>query len=517
VLTDAAATTSGATVFRGGIWNVASRIIPQVYVLIVSVAAARFLGPDGLGRQSFIGFVQVSVTMLLSSGLAISLMRYVGEAIGRRGGDAVRGLIVWAWRLQAAGALAGGGAVAAIGIVGADPRGAWLLAGVACGIAIVHTVPSALLIGTQLWRQASIVGIVTGAGAAAATIAVLAVGGGITGMFAVQAVVSAVNLAWTTRIARGALATLGPAVAADLQLRRRVVRFALFETVDILVVLVVWRRSEFFFLDRFSTDAEIALYSISFSALMLLALVPDSIGTVITPALSTWLGAGITDRIRLAFGRTVRLVALLAMPITAATLALGPEALRLVFGEDYEGTGPVLVILVSLFPLYALSTIGSAVVLAFGKIRVPIAVGLVAAVVNIGLDITLIPRYDAVGAALANSGAQLVAGLPVIVYAVRLTGAIRWEAGRLLVGAFASACGGLAAWGVLVAIGGGAGVVLGLLAGCGAFGVCARVLRILPADDASWLDDRAGGWVGGSVGWMFRSCAQSAPGGMPAR
>src|SRR3989304_8559439 len=109
VLTDAAATTSGATVFRGGIWNVASRIIPQVYVLIVSVAAARFLGPDGLGRQSFIGFVQVSVTMLLSSGLAISLMRYVGEAIGRRGGDAVRGLIVWGWRLQAAGAAARGG------------------------------------------------------------------------------------------------------------------------------------------------------------------------------------------------------------------------------------------------------------------------------------------------------------------------------------------------------------------------------------------------------------------------
>jgi hypothetical protein len=44
----AAARTTGASVVRGGIWNLVARVLPQVYVLIISVAAARFLGADGM-------------------------------------------------------------------------------------------------------------------------------------------------------------------------------------------------------------------------------------------------------------------------------------------------------------------------------------------------------------------------------------------------------------------------------------------------------------------------------------
>src|SRR5687767_7194859 len=106
---DAAAQTTGATVMRGGAWTAASHVLPQLYAVAVSIAAARFLGPSDFGRQSFIAFVALSAHLVLTSGIALALMRSVAEALGRQRPDEARGLIAWAWRIQSLAALLGGG------------------------------------------------------------------------------------------------------------------------------------------------------------------------------------------------------------------------------------------------------------------------------------------------------------------------------------------------------------------------------------------------------------------------
>ena len=106
---DAAARTTGASLMRGGAWTAVSHVIPQIYTLAVSIAAARFLGPAEFGRQSFIAFVAIAVLMVLTSGLALALMRSVAEAGGAGRADEARGLVAWAWRVQAVAALLGGG------------------------------------------------------------------------------------------------------------------------------------------------------------------------------------------------------------------------------------------------------------------------------------------------------------------------------------------------------------------------------------------------------------------------
>src|SRR2546423_370863 len=107
---DAAAATTGATVLSGGAWKAAALLLPQLYALVQSIVAARFLGPAGMGVQSFIAFTELSVVNLLTVGLSNSLMRYTGELLGRRRGGEVRELMAWGWRVQAGGgAPAGGG------------------------------------------------------------------------------------------------------------------------------------------------------------------------------------------------------------------------------------------------------------------------------------------------------------------------------------------------------------------------------------------------------------------------
>ena len=74
---EAARATTGRSVVSGGLWYVASYGIPQGYTLIVSIVAARYLGPDGMGRQSFIAFVSITTTSVLASSMYVAVMRFI--------------------------------------------------------------------------------------------------------------------------------------------------------------------------------------------------------------------------------------------------------------------------------------------------------------------------------------------------------------------------------------------------------------------------------------------------------
>jgi O-antigen/teichoic acid export membrane protein len=512
----AAEATTGASVIRGGAWNFFSRLLPQLYLLVVSVVAARFLGPDGMGRQSFIAFAALSVTTLFSGGLSVALMRFVGESFGRERRDLAAGLIVWGARISAAAAVLGAGLMIALALAGETPRAAWIFAGIATGFAILHTVPSAALVGAQRWRDATIVGLVTGTVAVPAMIVVLASGGGVTGMFVVEAVVATANLTFTTLIAIRAYRRFAVRPAMDPEVRRQTTRFALWSTLGVVLTLIVFRRSEFFFLDRFSSDAEIAIYSISFAAIYATSLLPEGLAAALFPAFATLFGAGDTDRLRSGFGRATRLLTLGTLPVTAAMLALGPEALVLVYGDDYSGTGPVLRIMVVALPLLPLMNVSNALLVGMGLARPALVVGGVAAFLNVTLALVLIPPYDAVGAALANSGAQAAVAIGVLWYASRLVGKVPVDFHMVLRTLVAVVPGGLVAWLVAEALPPAAGVPLGLLAGTVVFAGVARVVGILRPDDAEWLRGHAHGAlldraVGAVTVFLSRSAPRSGP------
>lgn len=501
---DAAANTTGASILAGGVWKTASGVVPQFYVLAQSVAAARFLGPGGMGLQSFIAFAEFAVVTLVASGLSVALMRYIGETLGRGQPEALRALVRWAWRVLGAGALAGGGILLGAAAAGANPRAAWLLAAVAGTVGILHTVPSAVLIGAQRWRDASIVGLVTGTIATAATIAVLWLGGGIVGMFAVEAAIAVLNLLWTGAYARRALPAVATIPGSPVELRRDVLRYALVATATSVLTFIVWRRSELFFLKQYSTDDEIAFYSVAFASVTALTAIPLGLSTVITPAIATLFGAGAEARIRTAYARGLRLLLFLGLPLTAAALALGPTALRLVYGNSYRASGAVLLILLAPFPLIPVVQFARAFMTGLGRLRAGFFMNAFAAVVNVALDFALIPGRGAVGAAIANSAAQVIAGIPVLIYMARHLDGVQWRAQALARNVVAAGAAGLIAWGLVRLIGGAGGVLIGLAAGTLAFAALGRALRILPGDDAAWLEQAVGARAGGKVGRAVR-------------
>ncbi|MCA1842685.1 MAG: hypothetical protein LC792_05745, partial [Actinobacteria bacterium] len=127
-------------------------------------------------------------------------------------------------------------------------------------------------------------------------------------------------------------------------------------------------------------------------------------------------------------------------------------------------------------------------------------------------DFLLIPAHGAIGAAIANALAQATASLAILAFGIGLVGRLRWEAAALLRTAVASAAAGAVSWAVVSGLGDTAGVPLGLLAGALVFAALAALLRILPAEDGLWLQELAGGRLGGRLRPAFRLCTA-----LPAR
>jgi O-antigen/teichoic acid export membrane protein len=478
--------TAGAAVARSGLWNLASTAVPQLYVIAVSIAAARYLGASNFGRQSFIAFVALSLATLLTAGLPTTLTRYIGDAVGRGDRGTLAGLLRWSWRVEAVAAVLGSVALVCVALAGATPRAAWLFAAVSVAAQVLVRVPNSFLNGLHRWREPSIIALAVGFVAMCATIVVLALGGGISGMFAVEAIAGVTMLAAMAWIARR-FHPVGIRPRLNRKQLSPVIRYSLLASAGVVLTLIVYRRSEFLFLAHYSSDAQIALYSVGFAAVAALLLISQPLVGVALPAVATLWGAGSHDRIRSGYGRANRLLLLFTLPVTAAALALGPETLRLVYGPEFSSIGPVLLILLAPLPLYSVMSLSNVVLAGIGRLGFPLVAGAVAAGVNIGLDFVLIPSHGAIGAAIANSTAQLMAGLPVLVYTQRLIGltAIQfWPVARV---AMASAIAGLVAWLMLQWLGGATGVVAGLAAGAAAFAVLASLLRILVPEDASWL------------------------------
>jgi O-antigen/teichoic acid export membrane protein len=497
---DAAQATTGRSVLRGGAWNVGTQLLNQFYSIATSVVAARFLGVAGLGRLTYIAFVQTTVALILTAGLPQAVMRYVSEALGRGDSGEVRQLQRWAWRVASVGAVIGTASLAAIGFAGAAPRAAWILAGVGAGAAILHHIPSALLIGAQRWRSFTSISVVTGTAGMAAKIAVLYAGGRITSIFAVDAAGACINLAAAQYLARRTMNELPPSAQRSRALIRPVLRFAGVSSITILLTFVVWRRTELFFLQKYATDAQIALYSIPFSAVAALLLVPTALAIVASPAFATLFGASAMDRLQSGYGRAVRVTTVFTFPVTAVALALGPTLLKLVYGNQFAGTRDVLRILLVTFPLIPMMDISNALLLGLGRRWPQVIIGVVAAGANIAFDLLLIPRHGAVGAALANSCAQLVGAVPIIVYANWAVGWTKWHPSSLGRSAVAAAASGGAAVVVLSLFSEVPGVLLGFVAFCVSFGVLAWALGVLAPDDGRWLDETIGHALGGFVG-----------------
>jgi O-antigen/teichoic acid export membrane protein len=185
-------------------------------------------------------------------------------------------------------------------------------------------------------------------------------------------------------------------------------------------------------------------------------------------------------------------------------MVLGPTFIELLYGSGFDNSAPVLLILLVALPAVQLLSVSNALLIGLGRPWAVSIVGVFAAIANLTLDFVLIPRYAAIGAAIANTSAQVLGSLPVAFYASRLIGGVDWRPSSFVGVTVASLAGAAGAVAIVLGLPPAPALVVGALAFITLFGVVGHWVKLLPSQDANWLDATLGKRYSGRAARLIR-------------
>jgi O-antigen/teichoic acid export membrane protein len=132
--------------------------------------------------------------------------------------------------------------------------------------------------------------------------------------------------------------------------------------------------------------------------------------------------------VNVAFERSIKLALAALVPCGIAFAVLAEPLSRLFFGEDLEGASRPLMLLAPVVALMGLITLGSSLLVGRREPGVLVRLAASAVIVNIALNLALIPPLDDEGAALAMLVTAVVFAGLVLREAVRTIGGVHWIA-----------------------------------------------------------------------------------------
>lgn len=194
------------------------------------------------------------------------------------------------------------------------------------------------------------------------------------------------------------------------QLQKAKIReYLLLISLMIVADTIVWQRSEVFFLKIYSSMKDVAFYSIAFSlAYLPLKFITAPIGSVLMPYISTLYGKDDLENSKLTCYHTMRYIIIILLPIVAFCFMFSNHIVKLLYGVNYIKSADVLkILLVSAF-VGGVAVPTSALVQAFEMMKFAVSINISVGIVNIVLDILLIPSYSIIGAAFANAISQII-------------------------------------------------------------------------------------------------------------
>ncbi len=185
--------------------------------------------------------------------------------------------------------------------------------------------------------------------------------------------------------------------------------------VSIAIFATLYWRIDVFMLSKMGTVDDVGRYGAAWRILELALVVPQSFCLSLYPQLAA---AVRSDRAELArLGRlAMRVMAAGSLPLAAWVAVMGNDIMALLYGEAFRSTGPTLTILVWTLVPYGWVRYHAYVLVAAELQRIDLAMNVALTVINIALNLYLIPAYGPWGAGLATLISMLVYAIAQVAY-----------------------------------------------------------------------------------------------------
>lgn len=193
---------------------------------------------------------------------------------------------------------------------------------------------------------------------------------------------------------------------------------------------VINSQADIVLLGIFAPSEEVGYYRIAVKGATLVAFTLSAVNMVVAPYIARLHAEGRTEKLQEMLTLTARVIILTALPVAAGLAAAGEPILGFVFGDEYRaGYSPLVILTLAQLVNAAAGSVGVLLNMT-GHERDSAFGASVAAVLNVALNLALIPRYGMEGAAVATIATYITWQLILCRRAYRrlgmVTTAVRW-------------------------------------------------------------------------------------------
>jgi O-antigen/teichoic acid export membrane protein len=392
----------GRAIGRNVFYIYFSQVVRKLANLVFVMVAARLLGAQGYGDFLLVTTMVLTVTAFANFGLRPLIVRMISRETQRTDELLSNVLVV-------RGALAVLAYAALLAFVhvadyGGDLRALVAIGGIAILFNVVQDSFEAVMLAHQRMRLLGSISVVAALVTASVGVATLRSGLGLRWLFVASVVVQALlamvmaGLIWR-RIARFwprlELAVAKPLLAASLPFLLAFLLGFMDTKIDVLMLSLVAGPVE--------PRLAIGYYGPAHTILMGLMLLPRSLNQVLVPVVSQRIyedQAAVRDIVEKA---TKFVVLAVSFPVILFTTLFSREIVAILFGPQFGPAAPALAILGWAYGFYALNLPSHSILGSTREMRVFLPVLAGSFVLNVALNLLLIPRYSYLGAAMGST------------------------------------------------------------------------------------------------------------------
>jgi O-antigen/teichoic acid export membrane protein len=191
-------------------------------------------------------------------------------------------------------------------------------------------------------------------------------------------------------------------------------------------------RADMAMLAAFESAEEVGEYAAAFRLFETTLFLSWGVGAAVYPVFSR-LSLTSSPPVRLVFERALKLAVALTLPLAVGAAVLAAPLVELLYGAEFEDSAQALILLAPAIALYPFAYLSGYVLVSQDRQKVLAPVYAALAAENVLLNLLLIPAFSLYGAAAGSSISQALAGICLMVFAVRLLGRLEWV--RMLGGA----------------------------------------------------------------------------------
>jgi stage V sporulation protein B len=391
----------------------AGEIVGKLAALVLFAVLARQVGPSDLGDFVFaVAWTQIAMTPV---GLGVD--RYLLRKVARDR-SALGDFLFNALALKLTRSVPViGVSFAAINLLGYDAQTRAAVYVLTAGL-LLDSLGRTLVSVFNAFERGGLVAtgiVIQRVSAAALGLAALAAGFGVVAVCAAYTIGTALRLGISGELLRRRIGLPRPRLPgwARRELRSRSAPFAVQD-----IFGLVLSRVDVLVLSVFASDAVVGIYGAAYRLFEATSFLSSSLLGAFS-AMYTYLGHDTRPTVRGVFGRSLKLSLSLLVPCAVAFGVLAEPLCRFLFGADFVPSAEPLRILAPVVVLYGLLVLGNSLIVSRRDPRLLVAVIGVGALLNLGLNLALVPALDANGAALAMLVSELALAGAVLAIAIR--------------------------------------------------------------------------------------------------